>query len=78
MQIINKDKLFAEGVKSPIDGNTYTTRAAWNIHLKDNGCVEVGNDWNKSVPVKKTIEGDFNNRSDISRSIQELRSKGVL
>lgn len=38
-QIVDKEKpLGGEAVESPVDGKMYTNRAAYDRHLKENGC----------------------------------------
>ena len=52
--------------QSQIDGSWITSRSKHRTHLKDHGCIEIGND----VPMNhKTVE--------ISRKSQEQRKRAI-
>lgn len=71
--IIDKDKLLKDGVVSPLDQKTYfTNRKAWGEHLKANGCVEIGNDYNNSTRKKREIKGDFDCRRELAHATQQV------
>lgn len=50
--IIDRERVIGDGVKSVLDDRVYTSRSAYETHLKDNGCRVVGND----VRNKKRME----------------------
>lgn len=71
--IVDKDVLLKDGVKSTVDGKMYGNRREWNDHLKRNGCVEIGNDYNNHTP--KPNNADHNVRGEL---INAMKQKGVL
>lgn len=73
MTLMDKDKLLADGIESPIDKTPFTNRREWKEHLKRNGCVEIGNDFNK--PAYKPQEGDFNCRKELTQAIEQVAEK---
>lgn len=74
--IVDKDRLLANGVISPIDGKTaFHNRQDWANHLKANDCVEIGNDFNKSHEKRKPIEGDFDCRKELTKVTHQVMEK---
>lgn len=63
--IQNKDILLKDGIRSQADGKIYTTRKAYNDHLKRHGMVEVGD----QAPTQacKEVRGDH----DVSKELRE-------
>lgn len=74
--ILDKDKLLANGVVSPLDGKTaFHNRREWANHLKANGCVEIGNDFNNSTKKKREIHGDFDCREELGKATYQVMEK---
>jgi hypothetical protein len=74
--IMDKDKLLANGVLSPLDMKTaFHNRRDYAEHLKANGCVEIGNDFNKSTEKKREIVGDFDCRSELAQAVNQAQDK---
>lgn len=73
--IMDKDKLLANGIISPLDGKTaFSNRRDWGEHLKANGCVEYGNDLNNhKAPTE--IRGDFDCRKELSQATHQVMEK---
>ena len=44
LTLIDRDKGFADGVRSMADGRLYGSRRAYDEHLRRHGMVEIGND----------------------------------
>lgn len=76
ISILDKDKLLANGVLSPLDMKTaFHNRRDYADHLKRNGCVEIGNDFNKSTEKKREIKGDFDCHSELSEATHRVMEK---
>lgn len=74
--IMDKDKLLANGVISPLDMKTaFHNRRDYAEHLKANGCVEIGNDFNSSIDKRREIKGDFDCRNDLGKATYEVMEK---
>ena len=74
--IMDKDKLLANGIISPLDMKTaFHNRRDYADHLKRNGCVEIGNDFNKSTEKKREIKGDFDVRAELSEATHRVMEK---
>lgn len=73
--LMDKDKLLANGVKSPINKKSFTNRREWKEHLKANGCVEVGNDFNNAKEVAGKLRGDYDVRDDLGKATYEVMAK---
>lgn len=74
--IMDKDKLLANGVLSPLDMKTaFHNRRDYAEHLKVNGCVEIGNDFNKSTEKKREIKGDFDCRNELAKATHKVMEK---
>lgn len=69
MQIVDKDKLLRDGVKSMADGKIYGNRHEYNEHLKRNGFIEVGD----QAPTKpnREVRGDFEVRGALKDALQK-------
>ena len=52
--------------QSQIDGSFIQSRSTHRTHLKDNGCIEVGNDWK---PPKR---GPLESPGDLKRTIIDV------
>lgn len=73
--VIMTDKLLENGVVSPLDGKTaFHNRRTWKEHLKANGCVEIGNDYN-NLKKKTEIQGDFDCRKELSQAVNQVAEK---
>lgn len=73
--VMDKDKLLANGVVSPLDGKTaFHNRRDWADHLKRNGCVEFGNDLNNAKP-REEVRGDFNVRDELGKATHQVMEK---
>lgn len=71
--IVDRDKLLANGVLSPLDHQTYfTNRKDWADHLKANGCVEIGNDYNNSIKNNREVKGDFDCRKELAQATHQI------
>jgi len=71
-----RDKLLENGVISPLDGKTaFHNRHSWAEHLKKNGCVEIGNDFNNATQKKREIKGDFDCRDELGRATYQIAEK---
>ena len=58
-----------ESYQSQIDGSWITSRSKHRTHLKDHGCIEVGND----VPMNhKTVEISKKSQDQRKRALAEL------
>lgn len=76
MSILDKDKLLANGVLSPLDMKTaFHNRRDYADHLKRNGCVEIGNDFNNSTKKDREIKGDFDVRAELAKTTHEVMDK---
>ena len=76
VQIVDRDKLLSDGVLSPLDQKTaFHNRRDWGEHLKANGCVEIGNDFNKSTEKKREIKGDFDCRKELAQATHQVMEK---
>ena len=76
ISILDKDKLLANGVLSPLDMKTaFHNRRDYADHRKRNRCVEVGNDFNNSTKKKRQIEGDFDCRAELSQATHQIMEK---
>jgi len=74
--IMDKDKLLRDGVLSPLDMKTaFHNRRDYAEHLKANGCVEIGNDFNKSTEKKREIKGDFDCRAELAQAVNQAQDK---
>lgn len=74
--IMDRDKLLANGVLSPLDQKTaFHNRKDWGEHLKANGCVEIGNDFNNSTEKKREIKGDFDCREELAKATHQVMEK---
>lgn len=74
--IMDRDKLLANGVLSPLDQKTtFHNRKDWGEHLKANGCVEIGNDFNKSIEKPREIKGDFDCRDELGKVTHQVMDK---
>lgn len=74
--IMDADKLLKDGVLSPLDMKTaFTNRRDYADHLKRNGCVEIGNDFNNSANKKREIKGDFDCRNDLAQATHQIAEK---
>lgn len=73
--IMDKDKLLANGVVSPLDQkSSFTNRQSWGEHLKANGCVEYGNDLNNhKAPTE--VRGDFDCRKELTEATHQVMGK---
>lgn len=58
MGIVNKGAGFDSPVLSMVDGKHYTSRHAYDQHLKDNNCEIVGNDWKSKTDKVKDYGND--------------------
>lgn len=73
--VMDHDILLKDGVKSPLDQKTYfTNRQRWKDHLKANGCVEIGNDFNDAKP-RTEVRGDFDCRKELSQAVYQVMEK---
>ena len=69
------DILLKDGIKSPLDQKSvFTNRKDWAEHLKRNGCVEIGNDYNNKKPSKE-IHGDFDCRKELAQAVNQVADK---
>lgn len=73
--IYDNDALLKEGVKSQIDGKHYFNKHDWKNHLKDNGCVEIGNDFNNAKEIPGKLRGDFDVRNDLGKATYQVAEK---
>lgn len=75
LTLMDKDVLLKDGIKSPIDQQSYfTNRKDWNNHLKANGCIEYGNDLNNHKPPKE-MRGDFDCRKELTQATNQIAEK---
>lgn len=72
--IYDKDKLLAEGVPSPITKESFHNRREWNNHLKQHGCVEIGNDFN-NAKMREEVRGDFDCRKELAQATHQIMEK---
>lgn len=72
MTIQDADICFKNPVKSMIDGSVHYNRKQYNTHLKDHGCIEIGNE----APKERTeVRGDFDIKKDLVASTKKVLSK---
>ncbi len=71
---IDREKVIGSGVKSMLDGKVYTNRTSYEQHLKDNGCVIVGNDYGDKIEPKKP-EYNFKTRDALGKAVYQLADK---
>jgi hypothetical protein len=69
VQIVDKDILLRNGVKSQADGNVYGNRREYNDHLKRHDMVEVGDQ--APTEASKEIRGDFDCRKELHDAIKQ-------
>lgn len=74
MTVGNREMCFSDPVKSMIDGKYYNNRKDYQNHLKQHGCVEVGNEYNGKTP-KRELRGDFNVRKELTEATREVLSR---
>lgn len=73
--LMDKDKLLANGILSPIDQKSaFHNRRDWADHLKQHNCVEFGNDLN-NAKIRSDIRGDYNVREELGKATYEVASK---
>lgn len=72
--LMDKDALLANGIKSPLTQESFTNRKAWAEHLKANGCVEIGNDFN-NAKMRTEVRGDFDCRKELSQATHQVMDK---
>lgn len=60
--------------RSMIDGSLITSRSKHREHLRDHGCIEVGNE---RIGGRKPgeVRGDFDVRADLARATKEVLGK---
>lgn len=64
---------FKDGpVFSHADSKHYSNRKDWDNHLKQHGCIEVGNEYNNKKQKPRQIEGDFNCRKELTEATQHV------
>jgi hypothetical protein len=61
--------------RSTIDGSVIGSRSTHRAHLKQHGCVEVGNE--KQKPYQAPKLSNRERVDDIRRAIQHARSRGM-
>lgn len=73
--IMDKDKLLADGILSPLDQKSaFHNRREWAEHLKANNCVEYGNDLNNhKAPTE--VRGDFDCRKELAQATHQIMDK---
>lgn len=73
MIIIDKEKPLHGGMKSTIDGKIYTSRSAWDDHLRANNCRQYEKD---SQRDKGEMKGNFDCRKELTEATRAaLRNK---
>ena len=71
INIRDKEVSFKEGsVFSHADQKHYSNRKDWDNHLKQHGCIEVGNE--KPKERKRAIQGDFNCRKELTEATRQV------
>lgn len=71
--IWDKGVSFKDGpVFSHADKKRYSNRQDWDNHLKQHGCVEVGNDKGYLKEKKREIQGDFNCRKELTEATRQV------
>lgn len=73
--IMDRDKLLANGVLSPLTKEAFHNRTDWNNHLKANGCVEIGNDFNTAHEKPIELKGDFDCRKELGEATYQVLDK---
>jgi hypothetical protein len=74
VSIMDKDRLLANGVVSPIDQTVFHNRRDWANHLKSHDCVEFGNDLN-NAKAPTEMRGDFNCREELGKATYQIMEK---
>lgn len=69
LTVFNRDVLFQNPVKSPVDGKHYTNRKTYDDHLKAHGCFEIGTE--KVSDKKRELRGDFNAREELTKAVHQ-------
>jgi hypothetical protein len=54
-----------------IDGTIINSRSEYRSHLKQHGCIEVGNDSSVSNPVRKPLNSPAGLKETIARQVYE-------
>lgn len=67
--VFDKEMLMKDGVKSMADGHTYTTRSAYNDHLKRHDMVEVGDQ--ASAKPHEMNRGDHNVSRELKAALEQ-------
>lgn len=57
--------------QSMIDGTIINSRSEYRSHLKQHGCIEVGNDSSVSNPVRKPLNSPAGLKETIARQVYE-------
>lgn len=69
----DRDVYFRNGaVRSPADGKHYTSRAAWDEHLKRNDMMQFGNDRGKNITEGY---GDMRKPQDYRNTIGQVMAE---
>jgi hypothetical protein len=74
VSIMDKDRLLANGIVSPIDQTVFHNRREWANHLKSHDCVEFGNDLN-NAKAPTEMRGDFNCREELGKATYQIMEK---
>ena len=76
IELVDRDFLLKDGVLSPLDQKSaFHNRHDWAEHLKRNGCVEIGNDFNNATQKKREVVGDFDCRRELAQATHQVMEK---
>ena len=61
--------------RSMIDGSIISSRSRHREHLRDHGCIEIGNDSSIKNPKPKPLQSPPGLKDDILRAVAEVEQK---
>ncbi len=64
-----------EPFKSMVDGSIINSRSQYRAHLKEHGCIEVGNDSSVLKPVQKPLKAPPGLKAEI---LKVARQRGCI
>ena len=60
---------------SMVDGTIINSRSQYRSHLRQHGCIEVGNDSSIMNPVRKPVAPPPGRKEDIIRAVNQLEER---
>lgn len=60
---------------SMVDGTIINSKSQYKTHLRDHGCIEVGNDRSIMNPILKPLSPPPGRKEDIIRAVNQLEER---